>query len=332
MKKRFRLALFILAAPLVILLAGSLFFQASAFYHQKDEASASAPKNGQFISLGKENIYVQELGPLEGPALLFIHGTGSWSELWKPTMKMLSELGFRCIAVDLPPFGFSFADSDSQMKFDRTTQAQRIIALLDKLNVQKVTLVGHSFGGRATLTTALLIPDRIERLILIDIALGFGDQKNMSSPAPAPQWLSFVLNNEFSLSTLASIGTYPPLTRKFVEMFVANPTSVTDDINKMYQTPLSVKGKNALMGGWLKDFLLSEDNELVQNQNLFQKISAPTYLIWGDLDTVTPFWQGEEIKNRFKNSQLHMMKNVGHIPMIEDQDAFQKLIRTILVP
>ena len=185
-------------------------------------------------------------------------------------MKVFAELGYYCVALDLPPFGFSFNTSQEQIKYDRLTQAHRIISVLDSLNIQKVTLIGHSFGGKATLTTALLIPSRIERLILIDIALGFGPHENISAPNPAPMWLETLLNNMITRQTLAAVATYPPLTKTFIEMFVANPNSITHEVDEAYQVPLALEGKMRQMGDWLKNFLLTQDNELIQNKDIFR--------------------------------------------------------------
>lgn len=331
-KKPFKIILILLATPILFAVLACLFFQTSSALVQKSNPIELAPQNGRFVRFENENIFIQEAGPKSNSAIVFIHGTGSWSELWKPTIKLLSDLGFYCIAIDMPPFGFSNSDLIENVKYDRNSQAKRIVSVLDSLKIEKVTLVGHSFGGRATVTTALMIPSRVERLILVDIALGFGEQNDLSNPAPPSSSLAFTLNNSFLRNTLASIGTFPPLTRKLVEMFVADPKAVTSEINQMYQLPLGVKGKTRQMGDWLKDFLLSTDNELVQKQDLFIDFSAPTYLIWGDLDTITPLWQAEEIKTRFKSVQLHTMPKVGHIPMIEDSQGFEKIIRSIFSP
>jgi len=297
---------------------------------QRSSALDSSPQTGRFIKVGNDNIFIQETGPSSGPAVFFIHGTGSWSELWKPEMSRLSSLGFYCIALDLPPFGFSFPKEGESFRYARKSQAQSIIDVLDALNIKKVTLVGHSFGGRATLTTALMIPSRIDRLILVNIALSFGPKPDILNPSKPPIWLQFALENEFLRSTFAAIGTFPPLTKAFVSMFVADPSKVTSDVIRMYQRPLGVTGKTRQMGDWLKEFLLSTENELVINQDLFKDFAAPTDVIWGDLDTVTLLWQGEEIKKRFKTAHLHTINNVGHLPMIEAPESFHATISEIL--
>lgn len=316
---------------MILITSVFLFFQASVLINQDKESQVLAPKNGTFFKIENENIFIQETGPQNGPALLFIHGTGSWSDLWQPTMKILAAKGFHCIAVDLPPFGFSFAEAGVNLQFDRHTQAKRLIGVLKSLKINKVTLIGHSFGGRATLTTAFTVPEKITQVVLVDAALGFGEQGHESDPAPAPVWLAHILKTDYLRNTMGAIGTFPPLTRKFVELFVADPQSVTDEITAVYQRPLYVQGKAELMAGWLKDFLLSEDNELVQNLDLYKKFAPPVHIIWGDLDSITPLWQAEHINRMFKTADVSIIKGVGHIPMIENEEAFFKTLENILV-
>lgn len=73
---------------------------------------------------------------------------------------------------------------------------------------------------------------------------------------------------------------------------------------------------------WLKDFMLSDDNGLLADLTQFKSFKNPVKIIWGDLDTVTPPWQGEAIKSFFPNSKLKILKGVGHIPMIENESEF----------
>jgi pimeloyl-ACP methyl ester carboxylesterase len=316
-----------LLLAVVFFFSACLFLQFKSDSYQKNNASDVALTAGKFIDIDGESIFTQETGPPNGPAIIFIHGTGSWSELWKPTMKLLSSHGYHCIALDLPPFGFTYSQHKKIM-YDRVSQAKRILGVIDALKIEKATFVGHSFGGRATLTAAFMEPARVDRLILIDAALGFIDEQG-SNPSPAPYWIKFLFHNKFLNKTISSIGTYPKFTKKFVQLFVSNPNSVTPEVEKIYQQPLRVKDKTRMMGDWLTDFLLSTDYELINNMNPYQKFPAPVFLIWGASDTITPLWQAKKISKMFNNAQILEMVGIGHIPMIEDQEMFHEQLLTV---
>ncbi len=309
---------------------GCALVQLTAHLRQNQNAIAVAPKSGRFVKFGTENIFIQETGPANGEAVFFIHGTGSWSELWRPTMDQLAVKGFYSVAIDLPPFGFSFNEVDAPLKYDRQSQANRIIAVIKSLNIKKVTLVGHSFGGQATLTTAFLIPEMVNRLILVSIALGFGDQTDPFNPARAAGWVDALLNFAFFRNTLLGIGTAPSLTKTFVDKFVANPATVTESVTDIYKRPLVIDGKSEQIGDWLRDAVLSSDKDLVKKIEPYQMFTAPVNLIWGDLDKITPLWQAEKLSTMFKAVKMFSFPNVGHLPMIEEPKQFQDTVQFIL--
>jgi pimeloyl-ACP methyl ester carboxylesterase len=310
---------------LTIALGISIYFRVASVIRETDTSEKVAPASGKFISFNNEKIFVQDTGPAEGSILIFIHGTGSWSELWKPTMEFLATQGFRSIAIDSPPFGFSGPSESATLAYDRQTQAQRILAVMDALQIQQATLIGHSFGGRATVTVALENPGRVQKLILVNIALGFGPSVG-EDPIPVAGGVQYILETDYIRNTIAAIGSHPALTKTLVEGFVANPASVTEEITKLYQRPLSLRGKKFQIGDWLKEFLLSTDHQLVKDPSQYQKFQFPTVLIWGAADTITPLWQAQAIQRMLPFAEFKTIESVGHIPMIEAGETFQKML------
>src|SRR5215203_1665725 len=144
-----------------------LLFTVQANLRESKTRQEAAPSTGHFVQAGDVELFIQEMGPANRQPILFIHGTAAWSGLWRETMTPLAEAGYRCIAIDIPPFGFS--ERPSTPSYDNASQAKRIVALLDELKIERAILFGHSFGGGATLETALMIPDRIDALVLLDV-------------------------------------------------------------------------------------------------------------------------------------------------------------------
>ncbi|MEM8857172.1 MAG: alpha/beta fold hydrolase, partial [Chloroflexota bacterium] len=126
-----------------------------------------APTTGRYVPAADVDIFIQESGPADGETLVFIHGTGAWGEIFREMMEQLNAAGYQTVALDLPPFGFS--DRPVANNYDRDEQAERIISVIDALEVDGVTLVGHSFGGGPTVEAALMAPEKINRLILLDV-------------------------------------------------------------------------------------------------------------------------------------------------------------------
>ncbi len=56
----------------------------------------------------------------------------------------------------------------------------------------------------------------------------------------------------------------------------------------------------------------------------------PVHIIWGSLDSVTPLWQGEQLKKLIPNSELAVIDNAGHIPFLENVQQFNAILLKVL--
>src|SRR5262245_53214499 len=162
-----------LAVILLLIVAIAIIFRVTAATRERESAEQAAPSTGHFVPAGDLKMYVQEAGPSNGTPIVLVHGTGAWSEIWRPTMAALANAGFHAIAIDVPPVGYSGKPSGPSA-YSPDKQARRIAAALDALGLREVVLVGHSVGSRPTVEAALMAPGRIERLVLVDPVLGFG--------------------------------------------------------------------------------------------------------------------------------------------------------------
>ena len=292
-----------------------------------------APPNGQFVDADGVKIFYQELGPQDGSPIILLHGTGSWSEIWRKTMIALSDSGYRAIAIDIPPFGFSERLKGSE-QFTTEKQGERLNAVLKNLNIRNGTLVGHSVGGRPTLEALLNDQDRIERLVLVDVALGFA--VDSLRPQFAQNDPSLLLNMGFYLEPLRNslfrtFGTNPTFTRLQLESFVFNTAAIKSSHIEMLQKPLFVKGTSISNADWFEYLTMSSPHRgLSTNFENFRGLDIPTLIIWGDKDDITPLWQGVYLSKLFPNSELTIMKDVGHIPYIENTERFNEILLSFL--
>lgn len=293
----------------------------------------SAPPTGQFVYADGVKIFYQELGPTDGIPIILLHGTGSWSEIWRKTMLALSENGYRAIAIDIPPFGFSEKLEGSE-QFTTEKQAKRLNAVLKVLNISNGTLVGHSVGGRPTLEALLNNQEMIERLVLVDVALGF--DTDSLKPQFSQNDPNFLLNTIFYLKPLRNsifrtFGTNPLFTRLQLESFVFNKTAISPFHIKMLQKPLIVNGTSISNADWFEYLTISSTHQgLSTDFENFRLLEIPTLIIWGDKDNITPLWQGIYLSKLFPNSKLTIMKDVGHIPYIENTQRFNEILVNFL--
>ena len=317
-----------LAAILVLLLAVILFFTLLANLRETKTRQEAAPSTGRFVQAGDVELFIQEMGPENGQVILFIHGTAAWSGLWRETMTPLAEAGYRCIAIDIPPFGYS--ERPATPSYGNADQARRIVALMDALRIERAILLGHSFGGGATMETALTIPDRIDALVLEDVG---GLNLNLQ-PAPKTERPSaielFLGMPPVRNPVLAATATNPLFTKTLISAMLLDPADATAEKIKTLQEPLVLQGATNTLGDWLKSVLGPQVVSLTSDPGNYQRLTMPTLILWGDSDKVIPLAEGEYLNSLIRNSQLRIMQGVNHIPHLEDLEQFTRLVLEFL--
>ena len=328
MKKWLGYLLKTLAAILALLLVVIVFFSVQANLRETKTRQEAAPSTGRFVQAGDVELFIQEMGPADGQVILFIHGTAAWSELWRETMTPLAAAGYRCIAIDIPPFGFS--ERPSTPSYGNADQAKRIVALLDALQIERAILLGHSFGGGATLETALTIPDRIEALILADVG---GLNLNLQ-PAPktqGPSAIEMFLGTPFLRDpVLTATATNPLFTKTLISAMILDPADATRENITILQAPLVLRDATNTLGDWLQEVLGPQEVSLTTDPANYQTLDMPSLIIWGDSDTVIPLKEGEYLQSLLPDAELVIMEGVNHIPHLEDHEKFIEIVLSFL--
>jgi pimeloyl-ACP methyl ester carboxylesterase len=327
MKKLIRGIFKTLGWVLLILVLVISFFYVQSIFRETEERHEAAPATGTFIQAGDVEIHILDMGPKDGQAILFIHGTGAWSEFWRETMTPLAEAGYRCIAIDIPPFGYS--EKPATPSFGNEAQAKRIIALMDALEIDSAILFGHSFGGGATLETALLIPERIDALILEDVGglnLNLVPKEKTSPSALEIFFETRAIRNPI----LSATATNPLLTKTLLSAMLKDPNDATDEKIKILQQPLVLEGATNTLGDWLGYVVNVQEVSLTTNPDNYQRLTMPTLIVWGDSDTVIPLKEGEYLASIIPNAELVVMKNVNHVPHVEDLETLMPIVLKFL--
>ncbi len=289
------LALFVIAA-----IAFTVFWFARPADLSFDEHRASIPnaEYSHFADIDSVRIHYQEKGT--GTPLLLLHGFTSSTYSWKDVFEPLSQT-FRVIAVDLKGFGFSGKpDGD----YSRRAQAALIAHLLDYFKIEKAWLCGNSMGGEIALNVALINPQRVAGLILIDS----GGVKVSGSGSLAPGYLLIpVVGRVLTALSLTS----DKLVRQGLEKSFFDRAKVTDERVANYYRPLQTRaGQLAALRARTQaaDFPIEQD---------LSQINVPTLIIWGAQDALIPLEAGIKMSKLIKNSKLVILDSCGHLPQEE---------------
>src|SRR5499426_2625924 len=98
-----------------------------------------------------------------GPAVIFVHGLGGFAESWRHNVSPLARRA-TVFSVDLPGFGGS---AKPRTRYRLGYFANALRGFMDGLGLPQASFVGHSLGGAAAITLALMHPSRVERLALV---------------------------------------------------------------------------------------------------------------------------------------------------------------------
>lgn len=100
-----------------------------------------------------------------GPAILFVHGTPTWSFLFRDLLATLARHN-RVIAVD--HLGFGLSEKPAGADYRPEHHGRRLAGLIEHLGLRDMTLVVHDFGGPIGLSYAISQPDRVSRLVVFN--------------------------------------------------------------------------------------------------------------------------------------------------------------------
>lgn len=286
-------------------------FGALALNRESQTPEQAAGAGASYVQVGDLAIHYREWGPADGKPLLLMPGSFAWSETYRDIAEPLGARGWRVIGVDMPPFGYS--ERPANHDYSRTAQSSRILDFADALRLDRFALGVHSYGGGAAIEAAFIAPNRIQALILLDVALGLGQKEPPKPPLAALLRIGPVRN----LLTAATF-TNPMLIGKGLRDFIHDDKLVTDERIEIYARPATVEGTTQAVSAWLLTGLFA-DERAAYSADLanYRTFDAPVLVIWGREDTVTPLPQGEQIAAAFPKGRLEVLDGVNHIPQVE---------------
>lgn len=253
--------------------------------------------------------------------LIAIHGLGSYMPAWKMNIDALSE-SLRVIALDLPGYGKSTKSADN---YSISFFAESVTQLMDALDVDQATVMGHSMGGHIALYLAAQHPDRIEQLIL-------------SAPAGFEQFTAQDRQVfQATVSAGAIAATPESMIRQnmavtFYEMPADAQFMVEDRITMMNKPGF----KNYVEAQAGSIFAMLEEPVW----DMLPSIDQPTLVIFGKQDALIPnryMHPGLSVEDvarqgaeRMPDATLKLIDNAGHFVHFEKPDEFNRLVLEFL--
>lgn len=229
-----------------------------------------------------------------GPAIVLLHGYPDNLQLWHDVAPRLA-VRREVVAFDWPGLGAS-----DEWPGGATPQhlAQRIVAVLDELRLERVTLVGFDMGGQAALACAALHPDRVERLVVSN-SLVFGD-------APTSweiRWLRKFRFNRLALRWLPGI-----IFRRAEQTFLPRGAQLDAALRADFWTTF----RRPEVRRFLSKMCAGYQGTLDRLPELYPRIAAPTRVVWSERDAHFPPVIAERLAASVPGARLRVVPGGTH--------------------
>lgn len=262
---------------------------------------------------GLTEVHLRDEG--SGEPVLFIHDfdlAGGFQ--WQAIAELMPDR--RLLMPDLVDFGFSARPSLRGRLHTVVGQAETMIGMLEELGISKASVVGAGLGGSVAAQIASLEPGMVDRLVLI--------APEILGPEPSWESILYRLPSFGDAMTFTFIGAggradsryaagcndggyCPDAEMRAARAAAASMPGTTDAISALFATPPASTLPESL-----------------------DTIAAPTLIIWGADDAITPFDQAGDLGRELVDSSVEVVEAAGHRPHLEDPQATANLISAFL--
>jgi len=250
-----------------------------------------------------------------GPALLFLHGIGDDSSTW---LDLLASLAgeYTVIAPDLLGHG---ASAKPRADYSVAAYACGMRDLLTTLDVDRVTVVGHSLGGGVAMQFAYQFPERCERLVLVGSG-GVGASVHPLLRLAAAPGAGLVLPLLGSRPALSALRGFAELLRLSEDL---------DYVLARYVRLLEPSTRSAFLRT-LRSVVDWRGQVVNMLDRCYLTEGIPTLLVWGTDDRVVPSGHALRAHRAMPGSRLVLFEGAGHFPHRSDPHRFLEILREFL--
>jgi pimeloyl-ACP methyl ester carboxylesterase len=252
----------------------------------------------------------------EGPPLLLIHGIGDNSRTWEEVIPTLARKHL-VIAPDLLGHG----DSDKpRADYSVAAYANGMRDLLSTLDIDHVTLVGHSLGGGVAMQFAYQFPERTDRMVLVSS----GGAGRGVSPALRAAALP---GANLAIAALQLPGARTAV-RLAVEVMQRLDTGLgvdAGDLSRVIEALPNQTARSAFIRT-LRSVVDWRGQVVTMLDRSYLVRGMPTLLMWGARDSVLPVGHAHKAHAAMPGSRLEIFEDAGHFPFRSDPARFVGLL------
>jgi proline iminopeptidase len=265
-------------------------------------------------------LYCELHGPVDAPAVVILHGgpgVGDSRDRVRDIGPLADE--FRLLfydargsgrSADVPPYTHEQWVAD----LDELTRS---------LGVERFALLGHSYGGIVAQEYAIARPERLRQLILVD-----------TSPS--------TVENEESIRRALAAGR-PDIEEGWLRKLFEGRVDSDEEMRGMWESLLPLyfdgpfdpdlprqKADDTYYHHATHNYAFSVNNPAFDVRDRLPQLRVPTLVMCGGNDWITPLAKSQEIVSLIPGSRLEVFDHSGHMPMVEEPERFQSVLRAFL--
>lgn len=239
----------------------------------------------------------------QGSRVLLLHGWGCDGSLMRPVADALKQ-EHRVMTVDFPGHGKSGRPPEP---WGVPEYSRNLVHLLDEVGFSPCAVIAHSFGCRVAAWIAAEYPDRFTKMVFTGAA-GIRPKQTEEAKARAERYKK--------MKNRAEIIKKIPFLR-----------GTAENMEKKLRQKYGSADYNRLDEEMRKTFVKVINLDLTE---CYKKIRQSTLLIWGDRDTETPIWMGQEIEKRIPDCALIRLEGGSHFAYLEQIARFNMIAAQFL--
>lgn len=269
------------------------------------------PEIANSIRTGEFNSNVHDVGTGGGLPVMLIHGSGPGVSAWANWRQAIPALARdrRVIAPDM--VGFGYTDRPAGIQYSMDTWVRQGLDLLDALGLEKVHLVGNSFGGALAMALAIRAPERVQRLVLMG---------SVGVPFPITEGLDAVWGYEASFENM----------RRIMDYFAWSRDLVNDELAKLRYEASIRPGFQESFSAMFPAPRQRWVDAMTSTEADIRALPHETLIIHGREDKVIPLSNSLTLADWIPNAQLHVFGHCGHWTQIEHSARFNRLVGDFL--
>ncbi|XP_060085606.1 protein ABHD11-like [Ylistrum balloti] len=298
----------------------SKLFGLRCIYNVSRTNSTNTSSNTNSAVKLAHHIYKSEEKGSDKTSVVVMHGLMGSSNNWRSLSKVLCETGRKVIAVDARNHG----ESPHSEHMNYFLMSDDVLRLMDGLGEERVNLIGHSMGGKVFMTLALMHPQRVENLVVVDV-----------SPRPRPASVTpttnSYLHSMLKISSSLSDTTLTSLSKAKQHADRILQESEQDVSIRQFLITNLVHKNGRFRWRVNLDAIINNMSELGDFPELNKQFTRPTLFVGGENSDYIGPSDIAKIQKLFPKAEVNHIENAGHWVHAENPQAFLKLVKSFLL-